>query len=84
MKSFIRYLYEYQNGKRTRNTGFVKVLEQEEATVVQIYGRGFPVAGGRTLEIYLFYEEDGQCIGILMGEIRSINRRNSWMFRYTK
>ena len=64
MKSFIRYLYEYQNGKRTRNTGFVKVLEQEEATVVQIYGRGFPVSGGRTLEIYLFYEEDGQSIVI--------------------
>ena len=58
MKSFIRYLYEYQNGKRTRNTGFVKVLEQTDTAEIQIYGRGFPVAGGRTLEIYLFYEED--------------------------
>ena len=56
MKSFIRYLYEYQNGKRTRNTGFVKVLEQTDTAEIQIYGRGFPVAGGRTLEIYLFYE----------------------------
>lgn len=62
MKSFIRYLYEYQNGKRTRNTGFVKVLEQTDTAEIQIYGRGFPVAGGRTLEIYLFYEEDGKCI----------------------
>ena len=70
MKSFIRYLYEYQNGKRTRNTGFVKVLEQTDTAEIQIYGRGFPVAGGRTLEIYLFYEEDGKCIGIRMGEIR--------------
>ena len=69
MKSFIRYLYEYQNGKRTRNTGFVKVLEQTDTAEIQIYGRGFPVAGGRTLEIYLFYEEDGKCIGIRMGEI---------------
>ena len=66
MKSFIRYLYEYQNGKRTRNTGFVKVLEQTDTAEIQIYGRGFPVAGGRTLEIYLFYEEDGKCIGIRM------------------
>ena len=83
MKSFIRYLYEYQNGKRTRNTGFVKVLEQEEATVVQIYGRGFPVAGGRTLEIYLFYEEDGQCIGILMGEIRGVQAAFGYKLSYT-
>ena len=56
MKSFIRYLYEYQNGKRTRNTGFVKVLEQTDTAEIQIYGRGFPVAGGRTLEIYLLLE----------------------------
>lgn len=83
MKSFIRYLYEYQNGKRTRNTGFVKVLEQEEAAVVQIYGRGFPVAGGRTLEIYLFYEEDGQCIGILMGEIRGAQTAFGYKLSYT-
>ena len=83
MKSFIRYLYEYQNGKRTRNTGFVKVLEQEEATVVQIYGRGFPVAGGRTLEIYLFYEEDGQCIGILMGAIRGAQAAFGYKLSYT-
>ena len=83
MKSFIRYLYEYQNGKRTRNTGLVKVFEQEEATVVQIYGRGFPVAGGRTLEIYLFYEEDGQCIGILMGEIRGAQAAFGYKLSYT-
>lgn len=62
MKSFIRYLYEYQNGKRTRNTGFVKVLEQTDTAEIQIYGRGFPVAGGRTLEIYLFYEEDASVL----------------------
>ncbi len=37
MKSFIRYLYEYQNGKRTRNTGFVKVLEQTDTAEIQIY-----------------------------------------------
>ena len=83
MKSFIRYLYEYQNGKRTRNTGFVKVLEQTNTAEIQIYGRGFPVAGGRTLEIYLFYEEDGQCIGILMGEIRGAQAAFGYKLSYT-
>lgn len=83
MKRFIRYLYEYQNGKRTRNTGFVKALEQTNTAEIQIYGRGFPVAGGRTLEIYLFYEEDGQCIGILMGEIRGAQAAFGYKLSYT-
>ena len=83
MKSFIRYLYEYQNGKRTRNTGFVKVLEQTDTAEIQIYGRGFPVAGGRTLEIYLLYEEDGKCIGIRMGEIRGAQAAFGYKLSYT-
>lgn len=83
MKSFIRYLYEYQNGKRTRNTGFVKALEQTDTAEIQIYGRGFPVAGGRTLEIYLFYEEDGKCIGIRMGEIRGAQAAFGYKLSYT-
>mgnify|MGYP007047932747 CR=1 FL=1 len=83
MKRFIRYLYEYQNGKRTRNTGFVKVLEQTETAEIQIYGRGFPVAGGLTLEIYLFYEENEQCIGIWMGEIRSAQAAFGYKLSYT-
>ena len=83
MKSFIRYLYEYQNGKRTRNTGFVKVLEQTDTAEIQIYGRGFPVAGGRILEIYLFYEEDGKCIGIRMGEIRGAQAAFGYKLSYT-
>ncbi|OLA11557.1 MAG: hypothetical protein BHW14_05910 [Coprococcus sp. 43_8] len=83
MKRFIRYLYEYQNEKRTRNTGFVKVLEQTDTAEIQIYGRGFPVAGGRTLEIYLFYEEDGKCIGIRMGEIRGAQAAFGYKLSYT-
>ena len=83
MKRFIRYLYEYQNGKRTRNTGFVKVLEQTDTAEIQIYGRGFPVAGGRILEIYLFYEEDGKCIGIRMGEIRGAQAAFGYKLSYT-
>ena len=83
MKRFIRYLYEYQNGERTRNTGFVKVIEQEDTAVIQIYGRGFPVAEGRSLGIYLFYEADGVCIGILMGKIRGAQAAFGYKLSYT-
>ena len=36
MKQFIRYLYEYEQGKRVRNVGFVRVEQTEEATLVHI------------------------------------------------
>ena len=41
------------------------------------------MAGGRTLEIYLFYEEDGKCIGIRMGEIRGAQAAFGYKLIYT-
>ena len=41
------------------------------------------MAGGRTLEIYLFYEEDGKCIGIRMGEIRGAQAAFGYKLSYT-
>ena len=49
MKKFIRYLYEYRNGKRIRNVGFVRTEESDDSAVIQIYGHGFPVSDGQTL-----------------------------------
>ena len=69
MKKFIRYLYEYQNGKRIRNVGFVRTEESDDSAVIQIYGQGFPVSDGQTLEIFLFYLMGNQTVGIYMGEI---------------
>ena len=40
MKRFIRYLYEYQDGKRIRNVGFVKVEQTDESTIVHIMEKG--------------------------------------------
>ena len=34
-----QYLYEYQNGKRVRNLGFMKIDEQMDKCVLQIYVR---------------------------------------------
>lgn len=70
MKKFIRYLYEYQNGKRIRNVGFVRVEETDDSAVIQIYGQGFPVKGNQALEVFPFYLVDKQVIGIAMGEIQ--------------
>lgn len=39
MTQFIQYLYEYENGQRVRNLGFMKVEKQMDKTVIQIYAK---------------------------------------------
>ena len=39
MAQFIQYLYEYENGQRARNLGFMKVDKQMDKTVIQIYAK---------------------------------------------
>ena len=39
MTQFIQYLYEYQNGERVRNLGFMKVEQQMDKMVIQIYAK---------------------------------------------
>ena len=39
MAQFIQYLYEYQKGERIRNLGFMKVEQQMDKMVIQIYAK---------------------------------------------
>lgn len=84
MKQFIRYLYEYEQGRRIRNVGFVRVEQTEEETVVHIHGKGLRIAGTRRLTVYLFYETEDACVGILQGEIGNVNPAVNYQLRYTK
>lgn len=84
MKQFIRYLYEYEQGRRIRNVGFVKVEQNDEEAVVHIHGKGLRLEGERRLAMYLFYEEDGACIGVRQGEVENVNPAVNYRLRYTK
>ena len=64
MKRFIRYLYEYDQGKRMRNVGFVKVEQEDGSCTVHIHGKGFFSGGSKEITFYFFYVKNGQCIGI--------------------
>lgn len=68
MRRFIRYLYEYDQGKRMRNVGFVKVEREEEVCVVHIHSKGFLVGNGKELSYYFFFVKEGQCIAIPYGK----------------
>ena len=82
MKKFIRYLYEYRNGRRVQNVGFVKVEESDDSAVIQIYGKGFPAAGDQALEILLFYPEGNQIIGVPMGEFQGARQMSGYQLIY--
>lgn len=54
MAQFIQYLYEYENGQRARNLGFMKVDKQMDKTVIQIYAKQLDEVTG-----IQFQREDG-------------------------
>ncbi len=54
MAQLIQYLYEYENGKRIRNLGFMKVEKQMDKSVIQLYAKQVDVVKG-----ILFEREDG-------------------------
>ena len=54
MAQFIQYLYEYENGERVRNLGFMKVDKQMDKTVIQIYAKQLDEVSG-----IQFQREDG-------------------------
>jgi len=64
LKRFIRYLYEYEQEKRIRNVGFVKVETGDEETIVHMQGKGFHNSDDRKLALYLFYEKEGKVVAI--------------------
>ncbi len=84
MKRFIRYLYEYEQGKRMRNVGFVKVEKDDEQCMVHIHGKGFHMGDQGSLKIYLIFEEDGECAGVWQGEEDHIDPAINRSFVYTK
>lgn len=54
MAQFIQYLYEYEKGKRVRNLGFMKVDQQMDKSVIQIYAKQLDEVKG-----IQFQREDG-------------------------
>lgn len=84
MKRWIRYLYEYDQGKKLRNVGFVKVEQGEGECAVHIHGKGLHMQGENHLNLYLFYEENEECIGIWQGTAENVDPAINYRLYYTK
>lgn len=84
MKRLIRYLYEYEDGERTRNVGFVKVEAGSEETMIHIHGKGIPMERNSELVLYLFFEEEKMCKCIRQMEIRHETPVMNYHLQYTR
>lgn len=71
MKRFITYLYEYEKGQKTKNTGFIRVDERNGKVIFQISVRNF-IRSQDKGEIYAFVGENG-LQGIEIGKISILN-----------
>ena len=68
MRRFIRYLYEYEQEKKMRNVGFVKVEQDVDQCVIHVHGKGFRMEeNAQGLRVYLFWNTEDKCIGIPQG-----------------
>lgn len=54
MAQFIQYLYEYEKGEKVRSVGFMKVDQQMDKTIIQIYAKQIDEIKG-----IRFQREDG-------------------------
>ena len=84
LQRFIRYLYEYEQGRKLRNVGFVKAEQGDGECIIHIHGKGFRMKGERKLDLYLFYPENGDCVGIWQGSVENVNPAVNYQLRYTR
>lgn len=71
------YLYEYENFKRRRNVGFIKVTRHYQSCILQIHAGGIPVRAGSTLTLSAFFCEQNQMITAKIASLESCGRNIS-------
>ena len=84
MRRFIRYLYEYEQEKKMRNVGFVKVEQDVDQCVIHVHGKGFRMEeNAQGLRVYLFWNTEDKCIGIPQGVTEIPGPAVNWQLCYT-
>ena len=84
MRRFIRYLYEYEQEKKMRNVGFVKVEQDVDQCVIHVHGKGFRMEENtQGLRVYLFWNTEDKCIGITQGVTEVPGPAVNWQLCYT-
>lgn len=64
---FIAYVYEYRNGKKEQNCGFVKVEVRNERCIMELHLQVKGIPEGEVCRAYCFVRKEGLMNGILIG-----------------
>lgn len=74
MNPGICYLYEYENNRKLRNVGFLKISRSYHSCSMQIQIRNVPVNPENTIKFFAFYNQDSSCIFQMIDEINCMNK----------
>ena len=80
MKRFITYLYEYEHGQKTKNTGFIRVDERNGKVIFQISVRNYIGIQGNG-EIYAYVWKNG-LLGIELGKLSLLNSQTDMRLEF--
>lgn len=69
MNPGIYYLYEYENGCRVKNVGFIKISRHYRSCIFQIRARGLPLGNGTSLQLHAFYIAGSRLTGSKLADI---------------
>lgn len=68
-RRFISYMYLYENGRKTGNSGFVRVESRNDQCRVHIHMTGIYGPEDASYQIYMLIRESGGYIGIAVGHL---------------
>lgn len=68
------YLYEYENCRRKRNVGFIKIMRRYRSCILQIRAGNLPLQSGSTLGLYTVLSNQEQVSVSQIAELNSCGR----------
>ena len=66
---FISYIYLYERGVKTMNTGFAKVESRNSQCLISVSMKNMYHESHAKFSVYMFVRKDGRLQGILLGEL---------------
>ena len=77
----IAYIYSYNRGMKSRNTGFARLENRQNMLKMQIIMKDAYTDNVGMWDVYLFYRHNGRIVGVNVGKIRIANGAGE--FRYS-
>ena len=68
-RRFISYMYLYENGRKTINSGFVRVESRNGQCRLSIHMSGIYHSEAKKYQIYMLIRVSGDYIGIAIGDL---------------